>query len=124
MLSPSESLDIAELVIYLPLLFLTLFVVFRHGHQRQVGWIYLTLFCLIRIIGAALGVAAEKKPINASDLEWSAILGSVGISPLLLASLGCSVRCDKTTTNGPTEGAIKEQSRFETVISYTILGRM
>lgn len=88
MTSPSESLDIAELAIYLPLLFLTLFVVFRHGIHRQSGWIYLAIFCLIRIIGAALGIAAAKNPSNVSDLEWSAILGSVGISPLLLASLG------------------------------------
>ena len=86
--SPSESLNIAELAIYLPFLFLTLFVVFRHGIHRQSGWIYLAIFCLIRIIGAALGIAAEKNPSNVSDLEWSAILGSVGISPLLLASLG------------------------------------
>ena len=88
MLSPSESLDIAELAIYLPLLLLTLVVVVRHGIHRQAGWIYLAIFCLIRIIGAALGIAAEKKSSNVSDLEWSAILGSVGISPLLLASLG------------------------------------
>lgn len=88
MLSSLESLNVAELAIYLPLLFLTLFVVFRHGIHRQAGWIYLAIFCLIRIIGAALGIAADKSPSNASDLEWSAILGSVGISPLLLASIG------------------------------------
>ena len=90
MLSPSESLNIAELAIYLPLLFLTLFIVYRHGVHRQTGWIYLSIFGLIRIIGAALGIAAAKNnpPGNDSDLEWSAILGSVGISPLLLASLG------------------------------------
>ena len=86
--SPSESLDIAEVVIYLPLLFFTFFVILRHGIHRQSGWIYLAIFCLIRIIGAALGIAAEKKPSNVSDLEWSAILSSIGISPLLLASLG------------------------------------
>lgn len=86
--SPSESLDIAELAIYIPLLFLTLSVIVRHGVHQQSGWIYLSSFCLIRIIGAGLGIAAAKNPSNVSDLEWSAILGSVGISPLLLASLG------------------------------------
>lgn len=87
--SSSESLNIAELAIYAPLLLLTLFVIFRHGLRRQSGWIYLAIFCLIRLIGAALGVAAVKKePSDVSELEWSVILGSVGISPLLLASLG------------------------------------
>ncbi|CAD6572300.1 MAG: hypothetical protein ASARMPRED_005229 [Alectoria sarmentosa] len=125
MSSPSESLDIAELAIYLPLLFVTLFVTSRHGINRQSGWIYLAIFCLIRIIGAALGIAAEKKPSNVSDLEWSAILGSVGISPLLLASLGLLKQItDKTTTKVSTEGVIQGQSWFETVISYTILGRI
>lgn len=88
MISPTESLNVAELAIYLPLLFLTVSVIYRHGIHRQSGWIYLAIFCLIRIIGAALGIAGEKKPNNVSDLEWSAILGSVGISPLLLASIG------------------------------------
>ena len=88
MSSPTQSLNIAELAIYLPLFFLTVFVIYLHGIHRQSGWIYLSIFCLIRIIGAALGVAGEKKPENVSDLEWSAILGSVGISPLLLASIG------------------------------------
>ena len=86
--SPAESLDIAELAIFSPLLFLTLIVIYRHGIHRQSGWIYLSIFCLIRIIGGALGIAAERNPSNVSDLEWSAILGSIGISPLLLASLG------------------------------------
>lgn len=86
---PSESLNIAELAIYFPLLFLTVYVIYRHGMHRQSGWIYLSIFCLIRIIGSALGVASyEKKGGDVSDLEWSAILGSVGISPLLLASMG------------------------------------
>ena len=86
--SPSESLDIAELAIFSPLLLLTLFVIYRHGIHRQSGWIYLSIFCLIRIIGGALGIAAARNPSNVSDLKWSAILGSIGISPLLLASLG------------------------------------
>jgi len=123
--SPSESLNIAELAIYLPFLFLTLFVVFRHGIHRQSGWIYLAIFCLIRIIGAALGIAAQKNPSNVSDLEWSAILGSVGISPLLLTSLGLLKRItDETTNRIPAEGATQGQSRFETAMSYTILGRI
>ena len=88
MLSPSESLNIAILAIFSPLLLLTLFVIFRHGIHRQSGWIYLSIFCLIRIVGGALGIAAETNPRNTSDLEWSAILGSIGLSPLLLASLG------------------------------------
>ena len=88
MLSSSESLDIAILAVYSPLLLLTLIVIYRHGIHRQSGWIYLSIFCLIRIVGGALGIVGETNPRNVSDIEWSVILGSIGLSPLLLASLG------------------------------------
>lgn len=88
MISPSESLSIAELAIYPVILLANIFVLVRHGLNRQSGWIFLAIFCLIRIIGAGFGVAAGKKPDDVNDIEWSAILGSIGISPLLLATMG------------------------------------
>jgi len=76
------------MVIYPPLLLANTFVLFRHGIHRQSGWIFLTIFCIIRIIGAGFGIAAALHPDHISDYEWSAIMGSIGISPLLLATMG------------------------------------
>ncbi|OCL03946.1 hypothetical protein AOQ84DRAFT_400357 [Glonium stellatum] len=88
MLSSKESLAIAQLVIYIPVLFASTIVVTRHGFHRQLGWIFLAILATIRIIGSGFEIAAVKNPHNSTDIEWAAILQSVGISPLLLASLG------------------------------------
>lgn len=88
MVSTTEAISIAELIVYIPIFFLTLFIVFRHGFQRQMGWIYLVIFCTVRCAGAGFKIASANDPTNVTDLEWSAILQSVGLSPLLLASLG------------------------------------
>ena len=83
-----KHVAIAELVIYIPTALVTLLVVLRHGFHKQLGWIYLFIFSGIRIAGAVLEIISEKHPDNASDVEWAIILQSVGLSPLLLSSLG------------------------------------
>lgn len=88
MISAPEAIAIAELCVYTPIFLLTSVVLFRHGFKRQSGWIYLAVFCAVRIAGAIFKIESTKNPRNKTDLEWSAILQSVGLSPLLLASLG------------------------------------
>ncbi|KAJ5901619.1 hypothetical protein N7495_002147 [Penicillium taxi] len=84
----TEHIAIAELVIYIPVAILTIFVVFRHGFHKQLGWIYLAIFSGIRIGGAVMEILSHKNPGNANDKEWALILQSVGLSPLLLSTLG------------------------------------
>lgn len=88
MVNTTEAITYAELCVYVPIFFLTLIIIFRHGFQRQLGWIYLVIFCLIRCAGAGFKIASEHHPSNKTDIEWSSILQSVGLSPLLMASLG------------------------------------
>lgn len=83
-----EHIAIAELVIYIPVGLVSLFVVFRHGFHRQLGWIYLFALSTIRIAGGVIEIMSYHAPSNTSYQEWSVILQSVGLSPLLLASLG------------------------------------
>ena len=83
-----EVIAIVELCIYIPIFPLALIVIFRHGWKKQLGWIYLAIFCLVRIAGAGFKIASVKYPDNSTDLEWSAILQSVGLSPLLMATMG------------------------------------
>jgi hypothetical protein len=86
----SERLDIsyAEIGVYAPTLLLTLIIIFRLGFHRQLGWIYLSIFCVIRIAGSVFGILAHNNPTDTSDVEWAGILKSVGLSPLILATLG------------------------------------
>ena len=87
-MTPSESLNIAEIIIYPPILLALIFVLVRHGGSRQSGFIYLATFCIIRTVGAGFGIAGALNPRNVTDLIWSAILGSIGIFAMLGASLG------------------------------------
>jgi hypothetical protein len=88
----AEHVAIAELVVYIPIALLSLFVVFRHGFYKQLGWIYLCTFSGIRIGGSIMEILSTKHPENANNKEWATILQSVGLSPLLLSTLGLMKR--------------------------------
>ncbi|KAG9228286.1 hypothetical protein BJ875DRAFT_389701 [Amylocarpus encephaloides] len=83
-----EAIAIIELIVYIPTLLTVLIVLFRHGLQKQLGWIYLLIFTIVRLAGAVFEILHNKTPSNHTYTEWSLILQSVGISPLLLSSLG------------------------------------
>jgi hypothetical protein len=88
MVSAQEGIAVAEICVYIPIFILTIIVVVRHGFQKQLGWIYLAIFSIVRISGAIFEIQKSHNPTNKTDIEWSAILQSVGLSPLLMASLG------------------------------------
>jgi len=88
MVATQEAIAIAEICVYIPILILTVIVVVRHGFQKQLGWIYLAIFSVVRLAGAGFEIEKNHHPDNKTDIEWSAILQSVGLSPLLMASLG------------------------------------
>lgn len=84
----AEQVAIAELVVYIPISLVTIWVVLRHGFHKQLGWIYLFIFSGIRIAGAILEILSVHNPTNANYEEWALILQSVGLSPLILSTLG------------------------------------
>jgi hypothetical protein len=88
MVSTNESIAIGEICVYIPVFILTLIVVFRHGFNRQAGWIYLAIFSVIRIAGAGFTISQTQNLTNKTDVEWAAILDAIGLSPLLLATMG------------------------------------
>ena len=92
MVSERYAIDIAELVIYLLLFPPAIFVTVRHGFSKSAGFLYLCAFCAIRIASSAMGIVSQKNPSSQTDLVWAAVLGSVGISPLLLASFSLLTR--------------------------------
>ena len=87
MISGRETVSIVELVFYIPCLFLSLIVARRHGFLRHLGWIYLTVFVVIRGTGAALQIVASSDG-NFSLETGAVILSSIGLSPLLLCMCG------------------------------------
>lgn len=88
MAPPQEAVAIAELVCYIPLTSISLYVAFRHVFAKQFGWIYLHIFCALRIAGAGLEIASVRASNNMVNAKWAAIVGTIGLSPLLLAGFG------------------------------------
>lgn len=88
MLPERENIAIAELAVYIPSIILAIAIIFRHGFSKGRPWIYLIVFSGLRIASAILEILSTKNPTNRDDATWTAILGSIGLSPLFLVSSG------------------------------------
>ncbi|KAL8835211.1 MAG: hypothetical protein Q9170_003407 [Blastenia crenularia] len=64
-------IDIAQVIIYALLLPIAIFVTVRHGLNRCLGFLYLCIFCGLRIASAGLGIASENSRNNRSNLVWN-----------------------------------------------------
>lgn len=86
-LHSQDYVSIVELVIYIPALIAAIVVTARHGFHRASGWIYTIVLCTVRIAGAICQLLTHT---DHSDglLTATLIIDSIGISPLLLATLG------------------------------------
>ena len=87
-LNARGGISILELAIYTPSLFVAFFVCHRHGIGRSSGFIFTLILCLVRIIGAGCQLATYHGRASNGLLEATIILDSIGLSPLLLATLG------------------------------------
>jgi len=77
----TDSLSAATCAIYVILTLPVLYLLFKHGRNGFLGWLFLFVFCGLRIISGGLGV---KK----SDSAAASIISNIGLSPLLLATAG------------------------------------
>lgn len=69
MVSTDEGIAISELCVYIPIFILTVIVMTQHGFQRQLGWIYLTIFCIIRLVGAGFKIESVHNPTTKRTLS-------------------------------------------------------
>ena len=81
-----EAIAVAIIAVYTAWLAASLLVNVRQGFARQTGFFYLTVFCILRIAGGAMTIVSHDNPNSVSDAEWAAILSSIGLSPLFLAT--------------------------------------
>ncbi|EHK50887.1 uncharacterized protein TrAtP1_009260 [Trichoderma atroviride] len=87
----SDGLAIWQLVYYVVTLICSIFVSFRHGLARSSGWIFLTIFSIIRVVGCSAQIATITATSDTAE-TIATILGFLGLSPLLLATLGILTR--------------------------------
>ena len=88
MLSERENIAIAEFAVYIIAILLAIAIIFKQGFAKGRGWIYLVVFCGLRIASAVFEVLSVNHPTDRSYATWSSILGSIGLSPLLLVATG------------------------------------
>lgn len=91
-LSKSNGLAIAEIVIYTPLVVLSLALCIRHSFQFFAGWLFLLIFCALRIVGSALQLARINNPSNIEFYTVPIELFAVGQVILLYTTLGLLAR--------------------------------
>jgi hypothetical protein len=115
-----NGVSIAEIVVYVPALFIAAFLAIRHGLGQNSGWLFLIIFCLARIIGPSMQLAETSDPFNQSLYTGSAILQNVGLSPLMLATIGLLSRLlDSIHRNKRT---MLHSSMFHTIHLIIIVG--
>jgi hypothetical protein len=81
------AVSAVELCVYLPFFIVAILVCKRHGFKRNSGFLYTLILCLVRIIGAICQLITYHNS-SSGLVKTALILDSVGISPLLLATLG------------------------------------
>jgi hypothetical protein len=85
--SSRGGVSIFELIFYLPAVVVAFIDCSRHGFSRSSGWVFTLVLCLVRIAGACCQLATYHSETTGL-IEAIVILDSIGISPLLLATLG------------------------------------
>ena len=84
----ADAVAIFQLVYYSPCLIGSIFVAGRNGAQKSSGWFFLCIFGLVRIIGAAARLATISHPKTDTAYTIALVCSELGLSPLLMASLG------------------------------------
>ncbi|OTA05831.1 hypothetical protein A9Z42_0065410 [Trichoderma parareesei] len=106
MLSPHESLGIALIAFYVPIVPAAIRLMYRNGQIRpRLAWWPLIPFSLIRIAGGPVTIALEQYSSSNHDYLLSGmglysaaiLLLNVGVVPLIIATLGF-VRIIRTLT--------------------------
>ena len=90
-LTEQNGIAIAQICFFVPSLAVAILLASRHGFGRSAGWLYLILFSIVRILGAALELATINDPTNIGLTVGAFTLQNIGLSPLiliLLASIG------------------------------------
>jgi hypothetical protein len=83
-----NGISILQLIVYLPVFFLSAFLVFRHSLRRSSGFFFLNVFAQARIVGTCCDLATIDNQTAIGLYVASAVCSSIGLSPLLLACAG------------------------------------
>jgi hypothetical protein len=112
-LNPKGDLAAAQAAFFAPALVISSLIVFRHGFSRQLGWLYLVLLSILRIIGGSVTLYSEtQNDYSTSLFIAAAITSAIGTAPLLLALQGILSRVNE---------GLREQQRNISKHLFTLL---
>lgn len=80
-----KAIEIFQLIIYAILILPAIYCQSRHGRPGLLGWFYVVVYCLIRLIAAGLML---KSDTNHDTSTAAMIVDNIGLSPLLLGAAG------------------------------------
>ncbi|OJZ87419.1 hypothetical protein ASPFODRAFT_160125 [Aspergillus luchuensis CBS 106.47] len=91
-----HGLSILELIVYFPSLFISLYMGFRHGFQRNAGWVLLIIFSLARIVGSCCYLATIAHPETIDLYITWGVCTSIGLAPLISTCIGLLSRVNES----------------------------
>lgn len=77
----NHNISIAQLAIYALFTPPITYLLIRHARRGFLGWLYLLIFCVLRVTGSAMFL---RDPASSGAV----VILNIGLSPLLLATLG------------------------------------
>ncbi|KAI2626601.1 hypothetical protein GGR54DRAFT_591635 [Hypoxylon sp. NC1633] len=111
-LTERNNISIAQIVVFAPALLVATWLAVRHGFGRNAGWLYMILFSLARIIGAALQLATISDPTNTGLYIGALTLQSIGLSPLIMVQLSLIGRALGTLRKSTTSLVTEQRMRL------------
>ncbi|KAK9312802.1 hypothetical protein V1524DRAFT_238868 [Lipomyces starkeyi] len=82
-ISAHGYIAIVEAAVYTIALVISVINCVRYDFKRHTGWVYLSIFCICRIVASALTIVVEESMITAEM-----IVSNIALTPLHLAALG------------------------------------
>ncbi|KAK5632038.1 hypothetical protein RRF57_007752 [Xylaria bambusicola] len=96
-LTVRNDISIAQIILYVPFLAVAILLCIRHGFGQNAGWLFLLVFSLLRIIGAALQLAATAQPENIGLFFGALTLQAIGLTDFIIMLLALINRACEST---------------------------
>jgi len=77
-----NSFSIFEIAVFVVLIQPATYILFKHGRKGILGWYYIQVLCLVRVVGNILILKYGTQSMAGT------IITSIGLAPLLLGSAG------------------------------------
>jgi hypothetical protein len=86
-LAAFEILAICELIFFSPAFLVSIAVVYKHGAGKRLGWRFLVMISLFRVVGAICAIVFVESPSSGVTITYD-IMNNFGLSAIIYTALG------------------------------------